>query len=283
MARSDPRLGRGKGAIVADYWAAVEEAERVRQLGILGLHELTEAVAHTEARLGRRHTDPDLSSSERATFQARWEQAEWARAEIANDYAGLNAQAMISMNSALDAVVEDLVRAIQVTTVASQAFRRAEAEAPEAVEQVGVQGLALVEDSFRLVVVKELRKRSAGLRGSGADRYEPMLSEIGLGAPDDRPIPADLDQALIELGALRDVLVHRAGRVDSHAREQAPSLRYREGEFVRVTAAEYRMYSAAIACYAHEIWFRMIRGWPEVDDSDGPDLANWRGYCRMGA
>ena len=282
MAQTDPRLARGKGAMVADYWAAIEEAERVRQLGIFGLHELTGAVAHTETELGRRHTDPGLSADEQATFQARWEQAEWAKAEIANDYTGLNAQALISMNSALDAVVEDLVRAIQLTSAVSHAFRTAESDVPEASEQLGLQGHALVEDAARPVIARELRKRSKGLRGSGAARYESLLAEIGLSAPDDRPIPADFDQALTELGALRDVLVHRAGRVDDRALEQAPSLRYREGQFVRITSAEFRMYSAAIACYAHEIWFRIIRSWPEVSESDGPNLANWRDYRRIG-
>jgi hypothetical protein len=39
-ARRDPRLERGHGAMVADHWAAVEEVERTRMMGILGLHEL---------------------------------------------------------------------------------------------------------------------------------------------------------------------------------------------------------------------------------------------------
>lgn len=52
------------------------------------------------------------------------------------------------------------------------------------------------------------------LKSSGAKRYEKGLRRVGLGAPEGRPIPADLDQALCEVGALRDVWVHRAGRVD---------------------------------------------------------------------
>jgi hypothetical protein len=107
---------------------------------------------------------------------------------------------------------------------------------------------------------------------------------VGWGAPADRPIPEDLNAALSELGALRDVLVHRAGRVDEAALEQAPTLRYRAGEFARISRAEYRQYSAAIRCYALEISFRGMRGWPEVTgECNGPDLARWRDYVRVNA
>lgn len=67
---------------------------------------------------------------------------------------------------------------------------------------------------------------------------------MGWGAPEDRPIPDDLEIALTELGAVRNVLVHRAGRIDAQA----------------------------------------LRSWPEVsDDRDGPNLARWRDYVRVTA
>ena len=108
-------------------------------------------------------------------------------------------------------------------------------------------------------------------KGSGVARYEKPLRRVGWGAPADRPIPEDLNAALTELGALRDVLVHRAGRVGEVAIKQAPTLRYGTGELVRISREDYRRYSAAIRCYAQEISFRGIRGWPEViDERDGP-------------
>ncbi len=68
---------------------------------------------------------------------------------------------------------------------------------------------------------------------------------------------------------------------DEAALEQAPTLRYRAGQFVRISREEYRRYSAAIRCYAQEI---SMRGWPEVtDERDGPDLARWRDYVRVNA
>jgi len=121
-------------------------------------------------------------------------------------------------------------------------------------------------------------------QGSGIARYERPLRRVGWGAPEDRPIPEDLNVALTELGALRDVLVHRAGRLDDTALKQAPTLRYRRGQLVRISREDYRRYSAAIRCYAQEVSFRGIRGWPEVTDKrDGPDLARWRDYVRINA
>lgn len=122
------------------------------------------------------------------------------------------------------------------------------------------------------------------LRGSGARRYEALPAQKGFGAPADRPVSPDLDRALAELGALRDALVHRAGRVDARALQQAPALPYEDDDLVRVSDDDYRTCSATIRCYAMEISFRSIRRWPKVSDAqDGPDLAGWRGYCRIGA
>ena len=67
--------------------------------------------------------------------------------------------------------------------------------------------------------------------------------------------------------------------------QQAPALPHEDDDLVRVSDADYRYaYSATIRCYAMGISFRSIRRWPKVSDAqDGPDLAGWRGYCRIGA
>lgn len=49
QARTDPRVERIGGVTIGDFRAAAEEADRVRLLGIWGLHELTEAVSHERA------------------------------------------------------------------------------------------------------------------------------------------------------------------------------------------------------------------------------------------
>lgn len=275
-ARRDPRLDRADGrAMIADFWDAMEEAERVRTLSLMGLHELTSALEREEARLGVRRDADGLDADAAATLQAAYERTEWAKAELANECPHGNAQALISMNSALDAMVEELVkhwRSFHVERIGHKMLAKGRQAGGEA-----------VEDAIRQEVDRIVPKASKP-RGSGIARYEKPLRRFGWGASADRPIPDDLNAALTELGALRDVLVHRAGRVDETALEQAPTLRYGVGQFVRISREDYRQYSAAIRCYAEEISFRGMRGWPEVtDERDGSDLARWRDYVRVNA
>ena len=272
--------------MVADFWDAMEEAERVRTLSLMGLQELTSALEREEARLGVRRDADNLEAAAAATLQAAYEQTEWAKAELANESPHGNAQALISMNSALDAMVEELVkhwRALHVERIGHQILAKMRRSAGDAVESVDAPFVAAVEDAVR-GEVNRIVPKALKPKGSGIARYEKPLRRVGWGAPADRPIPEDLDAALTELGALRDVLVHPAGRVDEAALEQAPTLRYRAGQFVRISREEYRQYSAAIRCYAQEISFRGMRGWPEVtDERDGPHLARWRDCVRVNA
>ena len=286
-ARRDPRLGRKRGAMVADFWDAMEEAERVRMLGVLGLQELQHGLDRHERELGFSRDDQNVPDEIARTLQAAWERAELASIEISNGHPHLNAQALLSMNSALDALVEDFIpsmRELRVKWLTEQIFQLVEDNEPEAFRELTPEQREHVIKAAQSVLTEAVLPKLKGLRGSGTERYEGPLAQEDLGAPSDRPIPPDLDQALAELGALRDVLTHRAGRVDERALHQAPSLRYQDGEFVRMSGNDYRTYSAAIRCYAAEIVFRSIRDWPEVsDEKDGPNLPGWRGYYRIGA
>lgn len=279
-ARRDPRLEHGREAMVADFWAAIEEAERSRTVAILGLHELEGAYEREEQALGDDADDHALRK-----LQAVWERSELAGAAIKNGYPTENAQALISLNSALDALVEQFapaMRNIQIRAVSDKAFYEAEEEHPEAVAQLTDEIREHLRGALRDVLANRLPKLER-LTGSGVERYEARLRPVGLGVPPDRPIPEDLDRSLTELGALRDVLIHRAGRVDEKALKQAPSLRYDEGELVRITRDDYRIYSAALRCYGEEVTFRPFRGWKQASDEErGPDLNNWRGYYIVG-
>ncbi len=254
-------------------------------LGIMGLHELTHALERQEQLLGVSRDGPNLTSEQARTLQAAWERAESARIEIANDHPQLNAQALISMNSALDALVEEWtpqLRSMRARWLADTAMKEADEANPDAALLLSPELRDSLEQTIQSFVADKLGK-IAQLGGAGTKRYETLLRPEGLGAPADRPIPDDMDAALTELWALRNVLIHKAGRVDEKALEQAPSLSYEKDQFVRISGDDYRRFSAAIRCYASEIQFRVIRGWPEVNDSDGPDLSRWRGYYVLGA
>lgn len=282
--REDPRIVRPKGGMVADFWDAMEEAERVRELGVWGLFELRDSLKRAEQDLGVRRTSADLTDGQIAELQAAWERGEAARLEIENEHPHLHATALIAMVSALDAMVDELVPAFQEMLIhggTEEAMRLAREREPEAYAAVSEPQIEALKDAVRELLAAQARKPKR-VWGVGADRYETALAQVRLQAPADRPIPEDLDEALAEIGALRHVLVHRGGRVDAKALEQVPSLSYTEGAFVRIRRPDYRRYSAALSCYGAEVVRRAMLGLFDDTEHD-VDLTRWRGWYRINA
>lgn len=264
--RKDPRSSRDERGVVADFWDYVEEADRVRSFAIGGIEEMREALQRQEQRLGVRHDDPNLSDEQVAELQAVWERAEVAKAEALNQHPMLNGLTLIGLCGALDGYVEALVPAVQILMVMEtvrQSYPAVLADVPT--EMVDAVQLA----ALRLTTGKQ--RKSKRPKGVGAIRLETVLAQVGLGAPPDRPLPDDLQQALAEVMALRNVLVHRAGRVDDQAMKDAPSLPYREGDFVRIDRRHYRTYSAAIRGYGADVTRRVLG-----EEHFPLDLTQWR-------
>lgn len=272
LARQDLRLERGHGAMVADFGVAIEEIERTRMMSILGLHELRKTYERERADFDAEGGDQQREHE----VQVSWQRAELAGAEIANDYPALNAQALVSMNSALDGLVEEFAPAVRDMPFEAT-LQQAEEEVPAATDLLTPELREKMLKTIRTLfeVPEELEK----VRGRGASRYERRLKQVGLGAPDDRTIPADLDQALREFIVIRNVLVHRAGRLTEKALKQAPSLRqsYKDGDLVRLSSEDYRTYSAAMRCYGAEVIHRLWRKTSTpVAPEEEVDLQNWR-------
>lgn len=273
VARRDPRLSHGRDAVVADWWAAMGAAERTRKLADWGLQELIDSDAHERHRLqdeGRtREDDPQRA----AAIDAARERAEMARAEKENQLVEHNAMTLVSMVGALDALVELLAPRAREMLIAHQAhvmMDLAHKREPEAAAKLDESVLEAVEHALRELLAERFESFDANPKGAGAKRWESVLSHVGLQAPSQRDIPPDLDQALTEVVALRHVLAHRAGRVDPKALKQAPTLRYTDGDLVRITHAEYRSYSAALWTYGEEIIHRLMK-----DLAPAPALTNW--------
>lgn len=281
--RADPRESRGHGAMLDDFIIAMEEAERIRSLGTWGLYELQQSLEREEGRLGVTRRDDALSDDAKRTLQAAWERSEMARLELERGHPHLNEQALISMNSALDAMVQELRdsrRAFRIRFIAAELMNRAAAQVPEFQMPEEQRGdlMKVVEEEIAAKLPAKVR-----LKGAGAHRYERALSPEGLGASEDRPIPEGLHNALRELGILRNALVHSAGRLKEKDLERCRTLRYQIGDLIRVSRVDYRRYSAAIRCYGEEIRFRTARQMPGIKDSDGPRLEDWEGYYRVNA
>jgi hypothetical protein len=277
-ARRDRRLERGRGAMIDDFGLAVEEVERTRMMNIIGLQEIREMYKRERAVFDANGGDKQRE----ADVQVFWQRAELARVEIENDHPAINAQALISLNSALDALVEDLAPAVRDLPFEVR-MKQAEDQVPEAIERLTPEiRKRLIEKMQELLRLEDIEK----LKGKGATRFERRLKGAGLDAPKDRPIPEDLDQALTEFGVLRDCLVHRAGRIDAKALQLAPSLSeaYVDGQLIRLVGGDYRTYSAAIRCYGAEVIDRLYSKFPGLSElEDEPDLENWRDCYMAGA
>jgi hypothetical protein len=130
-ARRDPRVERGRGAMVGDFGAAIEEVERTRMMGILGLRELRKAYEREQAEFNANGGDQQRKHE----VQVYWQRAELARAEIESGHPALNAQALITMNSALDALAQEFAPAVRDLPFQAT-MKQAEEKVPEAVEHL---------------------------------------------------------------------------------------------------------------------------------------------------
>jgi len=179
------------------------------------------------------------------------------------------------MVGALDALVEELAPRARELIVEHQTevlLDRARDEQPEAVALVDPSALDAIRLATKQVLGEQLGSFKSAPKGTGAKRWEDVLTHVGLQAPPDRQIPSDLDQALNEVVELRHVLAHRAGRVDSRALTMAPSLTYADGDLVRISHEDYLVYSAALWTYGQEVVRRLLGSLAPVT----PPLGNWR-------
>ncbi len=248
-------------------------AERTRKLADWGLHELTESEAHEKHQLRAENRMDENDPQAAAALRAARERAELVRADKENQLVEHNAMTLISMVGALDAMVEELAPRARDMLIAHQAqamMEQARRQEPEAVAKLDEPVLEAIEQATRDLLTERLESFDPYPRGTGAKRWEDVLSHVGLQAPPGRPIPADLDEALIEVVALRHVLAHRAGRVDRRALRQARTLRYADGDLGRITRTEYRRYSAALWTYGEEIIHRLMK-----DLAPAPSLQDW--------
>jgi hypothetical protein len=87
-----------------------------------------------------------------------------------------------------------------------------------------------------------------------ADRWEDLLSRIYMRPIQERPLPDDLRLTLNELAAVRNVILHRMGRMDDKALKYVSEGPWKAvNERVVIDEALYRRYIAALIAYQREL------------------------------
>jgi hypothetical protein len=244
------------------------------------MRELEGVLERQEEKIGVRHDDPNLTAKQKHALQPYWERAESARLERAAGYPHLNAMALISIYSALDALIEGLVAPFYEAALHHYVTESVRESMPHATQPAR---RAKVEETLTLpgtlAIVESLAKKVGRVGGAGTKRYEEHLKAVGLAAPEQREIPESLDDALREIGALRDVLIHRGGRIDTAALKKAPTLRYAEKDFVRIDRDAYVRYVAALRTFGQEVFDRLII---RMGGEAANELSRWEGNYPAG-
>jgi hypothetical protein len=214
-----------------------------------------------------------------------------AQHEEQNGHPHINALTLIGMFGNMDGFVEQLAPSVldltarTVEAFVDETMNKALTEIPEA-HHMDAEQLAAVREAMRSAL-PDFDRKLPRVTGLAPQRWERVLTSVGLGPDASHVVPQSLTDALGELTALRNVLVHRAGRVDVRALADCPRLethfRYSEGQFVRIDRRAYRRYSAALRAYGIEVQRRIFRPSPSFRDAIQIDLSRWESYSYIGA
>lgn len=259
-ARKDPRVDRAEGSPTADFFDAVDEVLRFRITAQGG----AQALAHSS-----------VEGEDENARQASWERIELGRSEIVGDFGWLNAATLVSLHGAVDALVEGVGPAnhrLRARIASTEIVRRSLRDHPELAADVSDDMVRHIAEALADVVLEQ--RRFPKPKWNGVRRWEDALDEIGLGLPPDRVAPPDLNRVLTEACVLRDVLVHRGGRVDEKAANDCSTLGLGVGEFVRLSTRRTRELSAALMAYGTDVARRSLA---HVGLAGEPvDLGAWR-------
>lgn len=208
-------------------------------------------------------TERPVSTDKNA--QVEWQRKQLVLADRSNGHPHLNGVTLVSMIGSVDYLAEQLApsyREIWNRAFAKQVTERMLSN-PELVAALRLNSdeIAHFEEAC-IGAAAQRQDRIPVVAGAAPGRWEAPLSTVGLGADPNRPIPPSLDEALSEVTGLRNVLVHRGGRIDTKALKSHPSLAGRlglqEGQFIRIDSNMYRRYSAALRTYAGEVERRVL-------------------------
>jgi hypothetical protein len=186
---------------------------------------------------------PEPGEAEAAINEAK-QLADLARQEIDNDFALMNAHALVGVWGALEACIDDTVVAVLQH---DSEIRKCELFMRVKVSVADFEELE-VDDRMRLLLDEAKRLLRIEHR-IGLNVFESVLDTVGLSGPVDDPIA----KHILELQQLRHVLVHRGGMADWRLCGRCPWLGLRPGERIMLKRTDLTRLLRAVQCYAEQV------------------------------
>ena len=194
-------------------------------------------------------TDPMAVSPQRADIlKDLRERAKHAEEQVRSGLPLLYSQFAVGTWSVLEAAIDDFVIAWLVNVpqaITSEDFAKI---------KVSIAVYEQLDPTSRMQLLLEEYKRN--LRSElkiGVERFESLLKPLGLIGP----LADDVRRDILELSQVRNVILHRSGRVDQKLLSGCPWLNLKPGEKLAVTQQDSDRYVHACTEYLKQIISRV--------------------------
>jgi hypothetical protein len=199
--------------------------------------------------------------------------AKIAAVEVANDHPLLHAQATIAIWGSLETLVRDFL--------AFWIVDKPEAKALEQVKTLKIgfgEYEALPSEDRAAYLLERLEDRLGCRNYGGIERFEAVFRLFGLSSSLESQIVRDL----LELSAVRNLLVHRRGIVDARFKTKCPWISNPVGSQFIVSHKDYHRYFDAVDLYVFEIIQRLLiyHGLPRTGHK--PECRFYKPACDLG-
>lgn len=215
------------------------------------LHMLREAAHFVQARpilieLMRAEWGPQKTEFELAQAERN---AKIALAEAEAGHPLLHAQAVVILWGGLEALLLDFL--------ATWLINKPESRTLEPVKNLKIgfgEYEGLPPEDRAAYLLERLEDKLGSRRAGGVERFEALFRLFGMSSEVDERIVRDL----LELSAIRNLLVHKRGIVDVRFRNQCPWTVWEVGSQIAVSYDDYRRYFDAVDLYVFEVTQRLL-------------------------
>jgi hypothetical protein len=234
----------------APSWAAqpfrdlMERTEKLQQLLHLSIRGISVLRAMPRLVEALQKVSP---SEEKIDLETARREAKLAQSEVDSEFPLLHAQYVVAIWASLETAMylflanwlQNQPEALTVEPLRRLKVKVGEYESLDAFEKA-------------LYLVDRLEQETAASLKPGIGRFEALLQPFGLSGK----IHEEDVRALIELGEIRNCIVHRAGIVDRRLLAACPWLNLTFGQQLQLDHEKTQMLSAAVMSYATEIIVR---------------------------